>query len=172
MATKPTPFVEMDIEEIRALIDLFERSSLTELVLERGETRLVLKRDLPRPLEAPGQAPAAPREAASPLPSSPPAPAATGTEPATAVEEGEEAIEGHVIRSPIVGTFYRRPAPDEDPYVEVGDRVSEGDTVCIVEAMKVMNEVRADRAGIVKAILVEDASPVEYGQPLIVLEPL
>lgn len=171
MATKPTGLsAEMDVEEIRALVELFERSSLTELVLERGETRLVLKRDLPRPLEVLRQAPAASQEAAAPPP--PLAAAAAGAEPAAAVEEGEEAIEGHVIRSPIVGTFYRRPAPDEDPYVEVGDRVSEGDTVCIVEAMKVMNEVRADRAGIVKAILVEDASPVEYGQPLIVLEPL
>ena len=168
MATKPTEFVEMDIEEIRALIELFERSSLTELALERGETRLVLKRDLPHPLEAPAAPPTAPYRAAPP--------ASGGTEPlgkaAAEAEEGQEEIEGHVIRSPIVGTFYRRPAPDEDPYVEVGDRVNEGDTVCIVEAMKVMNEVRADRAGIVKAILVEDASPVEYGQPLLVLEPL
>lgn len=163
MATKPTDLsMEMDIEEIRALIELFEGSSLTELVLERGETRLVLKRDLPRPPEPP----TAPHRAAPPARAEPP------SEAAAEVEEGREEIEGHVIRSPIVGTFYRRPSPDEDPYVEVGDQVNEGDTVCIVEAMKVMNEVRADRAGIVKAILVEDASPVEYGQPLIVLEPL
>ena len=169
MAAKPTELVGMDIEEIRALIELFERSSLTELALERGETRLVLRRDLPRPHpppEPPAAPPAVPASSAAP-------PAAAGAQLPTA-EAGaqQEEIEGHVIRSPIVGTFYRRPAPDEDPYVEVGDRVSEGDTVCIVEAMKVMNEVRADRAGIVKAILVEDASPVEYGQPLLVLEPL
>ncbi len=170
MATKPTDFVEMDIEEIRALIELFERSSLTELVLERGETRLRLKRDLPHPGEAPAAPPPAPQGAE--LPSRTAAAAAADTDTEAEAVKGREEIEGHVIRSPIVGTFYRRPAPDEDPYVEVGDRVSEGDTVCIVEAMKVMNEVRADRAGIVKAILVEDASPVEYGQPLIVLEPL
>lgn len=89
------------------------------------------------------------------------------------IEETSARRDGYVsIRSPIVGTFYRRPSPDEDPYVEVGDRVEDGDTVCIIEAMKVMNEIEADCTGIIANILVEDAQPVEYGQELFLLEPI
>ncbi len=153
----------MDVEEIKALIELFERSSLTELTLERGGARLVLKRETPAPVVP---AEAAPKAAGT-------TEAGAGAQEQEQEEEQtkEEALEGYVVRSPIVGTFYRRPSPDEDPYVEVGDEVRAGDVVCIVEAMKVMNEVRTERAGVVKAILVEDAAPVEYGQPLIVIEP-
>jgi len=152
----------MDVEEIRALIELFERSTLTELTLERGQTKLVLKRQLP------GGEVQASINASAPAASTTPEDAEAGpTAPPL-----EEEIAGYLVRSPIVGTFYRRPAPDEDPYVEVGDRVDVGDTVCIVEAMKVMNEVRTERAGIVKEILVEDGTPVEYGQPLMVIDPL
>jgi len=152
----------MEVEEIRALIELFERSTLTELTLERGETKLILKRQYPG-----GEV------QASVNPSTPAAPTAPeAAEVDSTVPPAEEEITGYLIRSPIVGTFYRRPAPDEDPYVEVGDRVDVGDTVCIVEAMKVMNEVRTERAGIVKEILVEDGTPVEYGQPLMVIDPL
>jgi acetyl-CoA carboxylase biotin carboxyl carrier protein len=148
--------MDMDIDEIKALIELFEQSTLTELVLERGETRLILK-----------------REWGSPLPESDRPQGAPGVPVETTLEgePAEEIANGYVVRSPIVGTFYRRPSPDEDPYVEVGDRVDAGDTICIVEAMKVMNEVRTERAGIVRAILVEDAAPVEFGQPLIAIEP-
>ena len=153
---------DMSVEEIKVLIELFERSSLTELTLERGGTRLVLKRDRPAPALAAVDAASSNAASASALE------AAAGLEPEP---ETEEVPAGYVVRSPIVGTFYRRPSPEEEPYVEVGDEVRAGDVVCIVEAMKVMNEVRTEKSGIVKEILVEDAAPVEYGQPLIVIEP-
>ncbi|MCL6642989.1 MAG: acetyl-CoA carboxylase biotin carboxyl carrier protein [Candidatus Bipolaricaulota bacterium] len=139
----------MDAQEIRALIEIFERSSLTELTLERGGARLTLRREGVR---APAQQPPA---QGTPAPIAP-APSATN---------------GHVITSPLVGTFYRRPAPTEPPYVEIGDRVEKGDTLCIIEAMKVMNEIKAEHAGVVEKILVEDGKPVEYGQPLMVIRP-
>jgi acetyl-CoA carboxylase biotin carboxyl carrier protein len=151
----------MSVEEIKVLIELFERSSLTELTLERGGTRLILKRDRPAP------APAGASAASSHVASAPAEEASAEPGP----EAEAELPAGYVVRSPIVGTFYRRPSPDEEPYVEVGDEVRAGDVVCIVEAMKVMNEVRTEKSGVVKEILVEDATPVEYGQPLIVIEP-
>ena len=163
----------MDVEEIKSLVEMFESTTLTELTLERGESRLVLKR---KPAPAPTQyvsevvqAPVAQQPVAQA-----PAPHTTAATPQPTSEDGStaqvDAIEGFAIEAPIVGTFFRKPAPEEDPYVEIGDRVNPGDTVCIVEAMKVMNEVRTERAGIVKEILVDDSSPVEYGQPLIILD--
>jgi acetyl-CoA carboxylase biotin carboxyl carrier protein len=155
----------MEVEEIKALVELFERSTLTELVLERGETRLLLKRHVPGgPVQASmntGNNPAVAPIAVKPQ--------AQGSAPAPPQEAAP--VTGHVIKAPLVGTFYRRPSPDEAAYVEVGDRVEAGMTVCLIEAMKVMNEVRTERAGIVKAILLEDGKPVEYGQPLMVIEP-
>lgn len=147
----------MDRKEIEDLIQLFERSSLSELVLERGETKLVLRRQFEGapPSRPPAETPSFTRAKGEERPEG-------AAEPA--------ADHGYLVRSPIVGTFYRRPSPEEDPYVEVGDRVDVGDTVCIVEAMKVMNEVRTERAGRIKEILVEDATAVEYGEPLIVVD--
>ncbi|MCX8103767.1 MAG: acetyl-CoA carboxylase biotin carboxyl carrier protein [Candidatus Bipolaricaulota bacterium] len=149
----------MDAQEIRALIEIFERSTLTELTLERGGERLTLRREGQRAITPAAAAPAQPPIAhkAAPSPAPPAAPSAL--------------TNGHVITSPLVGTFYRRPAPTEPPYVEIGDRVEKGDTVCIIEAMKVMNEIKTEQAGIVEKILVEDGKPVEYGQPLIVIRP-
>lgn len=151
----------MEVAEIKALVELFERSTLTELVLERGETRLLLKRQVPGgPVQAsmstsnhPAAAPVKPVDVSAPPP------------------VREEPPPGYVIKAPLVGTFFRRPSPDEAPYVEVGTRVETGNTLCLIEAMKVMNEVRAERAGSVKEILIEDGKPVEYGQPLMVIEP-
>ncbi len=137
----------MDAQEIRQLIEVFERSSLSELVLERGGARLTLKREGARTATSLVTAAA----------NTPPAPPAT--------------TDGYTIRSPLVGTFYRRPAPTEEPYVEVGDRVEKGDTVCVIEAMKVMNEIKTEQAGTVEKILSEDGKPVEYGQPLMVIRP-
>jgi acetyl-CoA carboxylase biotin carboxyl carrier protein len=150
----------MEVGEIKALIELFEHSTLTELVLERGETKLILKRQPPA-----GQIQA--ETVGNSLAEAPAPP-----EPSISAPEDETPPSGYLVRSPIVGTFYRRPSPDEDPYVEVGDRVDVGDTVCMVEAMKVMNEVRVERAGVVTEILVEDGAPVEYGQPLMVIDTL
>jgi len=149
----------MEVGEIKALIELFERSTLTELVLERGGAKLILKRQPPEG-RSPEKAEIELGKAPEPEPQEPPA------------SEAEEPSSGYIVRAPIVGTFYRRPSPDEDPYVEVGDRVDVGDVVCIVEAMKVMNEVRTERAGVVSEILVEDGAPVEYGQPLISIDTL
>ncbi len=140
----------MNIEEIKSLIRVFEASSLTELSLRREGAQLVLKRD-------PGGGRA--RTAVSPeveLPDASEAPPAAGED-------------GHAVSSPLVGTFYRRPSPEEPPYVSVGARVKPGDTLCIVEAMKVMNEIKADRAGVVSAIPLEDGAVVEYGQTLLTL---
>jgi acetyl-CoA carboxylase biotin carboxyl carrier protein len=152
----------MDAQEIRALIEIFERSSLSELTLERGGARLILKREGARTtasVVAPSRGqPLSQSATSSPSSSSSPAPA-------------DASFNGYVVTSPLVGTFYRRPALTEEPYVEVGDRVEKGDTVCIIEAMKVMNEIKAEQAGIVEKILVEDSKPVEYGQPLMVIQP-
>lgn len=155
----------MEVEEIKALVELFERSTLTELVLERGEIRLLLKR----------QGPGGPVQASMSTSNSPPMAIATPPQPtevsAPAAAKEETPLVRYIVKAPLVGTFYRRPSPEEDPYVEVGDRVEVGNTVCLIEAMKVMNEVQAERAGIVREILVEEGKPVEYGQPLIVIEP-
>lgn len=153
----------MDAQEIRTLIEIFERSSLSELTLERGGERLILKREGARTSASVG-APLL----AHPLPQSTIAAPASFSSSLSA----DASPNSHVITSPLVGTFYRRPAPTEEPYVEVGDRIEKGDTVCIIEAMKVMNEIKAEQAGIVEKILVEDSKPVEYGQPLIVIHPV
>jgi len=157
----------MEVEEIKALVELFESTTLTELELERGESRLVLKRK-PAPQKSHShveyiQSPVQPNPGTQAAP-----PQAEGSDGESS--SSVDALEGFAIEAPIVGTFYRRPAPEEDPYVEIGDQVKAGDTVCIVEAMKVMNEVRTDRAGIVKEILVDDNAAVEYGQALIILD--
>jgi acetyl-CoA carboxylase biotin carboxyl carrier protein len=138
----------VDAQEIRQLIEIFERSSLSELVLERGGARLILKREGARTAASVNVA------------------ASEGGVSPTVQPSGAD---GYAIKAPLVGTFYRRPAPNEDSYVEVGDRVEKGDIVCIIEAMKVMNEIKTDQAGIVEKIFVEDGKPVEYGQPLIAL---
>jgi acetyl-CoA carboxylase biotin carboxyl carrier protein len=88
---------------------------------------------------------------------------------ATATEPTEPVIEGHVVKSPMVGTFYRSSSPDSSPFVEIGSSVSVGDTICIIEAMKLLNEIEADHAGVIKAILVENGQPVEYGEPLFII---
>jgi len=162
----------VEVNEIQALIEMFERSTLSELTLERGGERLILKRD-------PAQGgvktssvstktaanPVAPASAPSSVPTAPTSPVSTAT-----AEKAPEKLEGYLVKSPIVGTFYRRPGPNEEPYVVVGDRVEKGDTVCLVEAMKVMNEIKSEQSGIVERILVEDGKPVEYGQALLVLK--
>lgn len=156
----------VNIDDIETLIKLFDRSGLAELELQQGETKLVLRRTQATSTsttqaEGAMEQRSAPADAAR---TAEPQPHGTPTSDGSA---GDEAAEGYVVTSPIVGTFYRRPSPEEEPYVTVGDRVDAGDTVCIVEAMKVMNEVRTERAGTVEEILVEDAAAVEYGQALL-----
>ena len=153
----------MDLRKLKSLIDLVQQSGIAELEITEGEEKVRICRTSPAaPPVAPTQvytvAPAAPPPAGVPAPAAVPA----------AEQEAPE-LEGHVIRSPMVGTFYRSSAPGAKAFVQVGDAVKSGDTLCIIEAMKLLNEIESDRDGTVKAILVENGQPVEYGEPLIIL---
>ncbi len=149
----------MDLRKLKTLIDLVAESGIAELEITEGEgkVRIVKFSQTPQVVQAPASAPvvAAPTVEAAPAaaaaPAAPPAP------------------EGHVVKAPMVGTFYRAPNPGAPPFVEVGQTVKEGDALCIIEAMKLLNEIEADKAGVIKEILVENGEPVEYGQPLFVI---
>ena len=143
----------MDIRKIKKLIELVEESGITELEVQEEEGTVRISR------AAPAVAPAAIQYAAAPV-----APVAAPAE-APAAE-----VSGYQVRSPMVGTFYRSPSPEAKAFVEVGQTVKVGDALCIVEAMKMMNRIEADKAGVVKAILVNDGEAVEFDQPLIVIE--
>ncbi len=150
----------MDLRKLKTLIELVESSGIAELEISEGEERVRITRSLPGPAAAPATTTPVPAAGTSLVPSNG-APATASPAPA----EGE----GHVVKSPMVGTFYRSASPGAKPFVEVGDSVQVGDPLCIIEAMKLMNEIEADEAGTVKAILIENGQPVEYGQPLIVI---
>ena len=154
----------MDLRKLKKLIDLVQESGIAELEITEGEEKVkIVKGGLvvagPSLVAAPVHAPAA-----TPVQMAAPAAAA-----ALAAPDTTPVIEGHVVKAPMVGTFYRSPSPDAKAFVEVGHSVKEGDVICIIEAMKLMNEIDADAAGTVKAILVENGQPVEYGQPLFIL---
>jgi acetyl-CoA carboxylase biotin carboxyl carrier protein len=160
----------MDLRKLKTLIDLVAESGIAELEITEGDGKVRIVKSPQQvamgfaPMNPVAMAPEAPRamQAAEP-PAAPPAPvAAAPAEPA--------APSGHVLKSPMVGTFYRSANPNSSSFVEIGSQVKEGDTLCIVEAMKLMNEIEADHAGTVKAILVENGQPVEYGQPLFIIE--
>ncbi|MZR63647.1 acetyl-CoA carboxylase biotin carboxyl carrier protein [Alcanivorax sp. DP30] len=146
----------MDIRKIKKLIELLEESGIEELEICEGEESVRISRGS-RQAAAPTQYVAAPQAAPAPAPAAPAEPAA----PAAA-----EAPSGHMVRSPMVGTFYRSPAPGAPMFAEVGKKVQAGDVLCIVEAMKMMNQIEADKSGTIDAILVEDGEPVEFDQPL------
>ncbi len=152
----------MDIRKIKKLIELLQESDLAELEIREGEESVRISRHGP-----PGPATAFVTHAAPPPPNPGTAPAVTAAA-ATAPEE-EPLPPGHVIRSPMVGTFYRAPSPGANPFVQVGQEVQAGDVLCIIEAMKMLNQIESDVAGVVKAILAENGQPVEYGQPLFVI---
>ncbi|MCL2892724.1 acetyl-CoA carboxylase biotin carboxyl carrier protein [Brenneria tiliae] len=155
----------MDIRKIKKLIELVEESGIAELEISEGEESVRISR-----------APAAPsypmmQQAYAPMPQQQPAlAAAVAPAPAAETTAAPAAISGHIVRSPMVGTFYRTPSPDAKAFVEVGQQVNVGDTLCIVEAMKMMNQIEADKAGVVKAILVDNGQPVEFDEPLVVIE--
>ncbi|HEY7743935.1 MAG TPA: acetyl-CoA carboxylase biotin carboxyl carrier protein [Burkholderiales bacterium] len=156
----------MDLRKVKTLIDLVQQSGIAELEITEGEEKVRISRGA----GAGQQAATVTHVVAPPLAGPGPAPAAAGA-PAAPVE-GEAAAaapEGHVIRSPMVGTFYRSSAPGAKAFVDVGQAVKAGDTLCIIEAMKLLNEIEADQDGTVKAILVENGQPVEYGEPLFIL---
>jgi acetyl-CoA carboxylase biotin carboxyl carrier protein len=148
----------MDLRKLKKLIDLVQESGIAELEITEGEEKVRINRGG-----------AVVQGAVAPAVTPPPAAAA----PVAVVEAAPAApaaAEGHVLKAPMVGTFYRSASPGSKPFVEVGQTVAEGDTVCIIEAMKLLNEIEVDKAGVVKAILIENGQPVEYGQPLIVIE--
>lgn len=154
----------MDIRKIKKLIELVEESGISELEISEGEESVRISRAAPAAsFPVMQQAYAAPVQ--QPALSAAVAPAAAEAAPAAATE-----ISGHIVRSPMVGTFYRTPSPDAKAFIEVGQKVNVGDTLCIVEAMKMMNQIEADKSGTVKAILVESGQPVEFDEPLIVIE--
>ncbi|MGB8856329.1 MAG: acetyl-CoA carboxylase biotin carboxyl carrier protein [Burkholderiales bacterium] len=154
----------MDLRKLKTLIELVEQSGIAELEITEGEEKVRISRSSPQTQQvlmttqsmpamtpqlqaamAPAAAPAAPAPAAAPM------------------------VEGHTVKSPMVGTFYRTSAPGAEAYVKIGDTVTEGQTLCIIEAMKLLNEIESDKAGVIKSILVENGQPVEYGQPLFII---
>ncbi|MFJ3056010.1 acetyl-CoA carboxylase biotin carboxyl carrier protein [Herbaspirillum sp. NPDC087042] len=155
----------MDLRKLKTLIDLVAESAIEELEVTEGESKVRIVKSSPNTqnqvVMVPQQQAYAP--AAAPLAAAPVAAAAPAAPAAAAVPEG------HIVKSPMVGTFYRSSAPGAPAFVEVGKEVKEGDTLCIIEAMKLLNEIDADKGGVVKQILVENGQPVEFGQPLFVL---
>jgi acetyl-CoA carboxylase biotin carboxyl carrier protein len=151
----------MDLRKLKKLIDLVQESGIAELEITEGEEKVKIVKG--GTVNVSAAAPASPHVAAEPRAAAP----AAAAQPAAA--EAPPGQEGHVVKAPMVGTFYRSSSPDAKAFVEVGQAVKEGDTICIIEAMKLMNEIEADAAGVVKAILVENGQPVEYGQPLFIL---
>ncbi len=155
----------MDLRKLKKLIDLVQESGISELEITEGEEKVKIVKGGGISVVPTASAAAAPQPAAAEAPR--PAPSAATAAPAPA--EPPAGQEGHVVKAPMVGTFYRTPSPDAKAFVEVGQTVKEGQTICIIEAMKLMNEIETDAAGVVKAILVENGQPVEYGQPLFIL---
>jgi len=152
----------MDLRKLKKLIDLVQESGIAELEITEGEERVRIARGgIVNLTPAAGSVAAqAAVPATEPSSGAPPAPAAPLPPPG---------VEGHVVKSPMVGTFYRAPSPDAKPFVDVGGAVKEGETICVIEAMKLMNEIEADASGTIKAILVENGQPVEYGQALFII---
>jgi acetyl-CoA carboxylase biotin carboxyl carrier protein len=146
----------MDIRKIKKLIEILEESGIAELEIKEGEEAIRISRYSASP----------PAIAYAPAPAAPPhqVPAVSITPAA------EDTISGHIVKSPMVGTFYRSATPGAKSFVEVGHSVKQGDTLCIIEAMKILNQIEADKSGTVTKILVENAEPVEYGQPLFIIE--
>ncbi len=151
----------MDLRKLKTLIDLVAESGISELEITEGDGKVRIVKSpagpmmmMPAPLPA-----AVPVAAAAAAPVAAPAPAAA-----------PEAPSGHLVKSPMVGTFYRSAQPGAEPFVTVGSQVKEGDTLCIIEAMKLMNEIEADKSGTIKAVLADNGSPVEFGQPLFAIE--
>ncbi|GAB3678862.1 acetyl-CoA carboxylase biotin carboxyl carrier protein [Salinisphaera aquimarina] len=151
----------MDIRKLKKLIELVEDSGIAELEITEGEESVRIGR-----YPAPGSVAAMPQQ---PQQAAPPAPAPAESAPAPA-EAKDDTPDGQIVRSPMVGTFYRAPSPDAKAFVEVGDKVGPSDTLCIIEAMKMLNQIEAEVSGEVTAVLVENGQPVEFDQPLFVVK--
>jgi acetyl-CoA carboxylase biotin carboxyl carrier protein len=148
----------MDIRKVKKLIELLEESDINEIEIKEGEESVRISR----------ASSIAPVVAAAPAPVAVAAPAPAPAAPAEA-PAAEPVLSGHAVKSPMVGTFYRSPSPGAASFVEVGTQVKEGDVICIVEAMKMMNQIEADKSGTITAILVDDGQPVEFDQPLVTI---
>lgn len=165
----------MDIRKVKKLIELLQETGVGEIEIHEGEesVRISLYHNAPAPVSyaAPATAPAAlPTGSFSPMPSPPPAAAPLSSTPAASPAKEPAKVNSHTVKSPMVGTVYLAPAPGEKPFVSVGKAVSVGDTLCVIEAMKMFNQIEADKAGIVSACLIENGNPVEYDQPLFIIE--
>ena len=145
----------MDIRKIKKLIEIIEESDIAELEIKEGEECIRISRYSAAPAQV----------AYAPAPVS-----AVPAAPVVAAAPAEEKITGHVVKSPMVGTFYRSASPGTKVFVEIGQSVLVGDTLCIIEAMKILNQIEADKSGVITQILVDNAEPVEYGQPLFIIE--
>ena len=165
----------MDLKEIKKLLDMIAESDVNQVTIEEGDFKIKVKKtpdveqsSMPAmhyQMPAAPQAPQQPQQQAAPAQQ----PSQTGGSSGEQAAEKEKEVSGDVVKSPIVGTFYRAPNPDSDPYVQVGDQVEKGQTLCIVEAMKIMNEIESEFSGEVKKIIVEDGEAVEFDQPLFVI---
>ncbi|WP_340617175.1 acetyl-CoA carboxylase biotin carboxyl carrier protein [Xenorhabdus entomophaga] len=151
----------MDIRKIKKLIELVEESGISELEISEGEESVRISRTTVAPAM-----PMTQQYISAPVHQ----PVQTAAPAAPAAADKPAEISGHIVRSPMVGTFYRSPSPDAKPFIEVGQHVTQGETLCIVEAMKMMNQIEADKTGVVKAILAQDGQPVEFDEPLVVIE--
>lgn len=150
----------MDLRKLKKLIDLVEESGISELELTEDGEKVRISRNFTA---------TAPMQQYAPVQYSAPQHAAPAAQAAPAAAEAPAADEGHAVKSPMVGTFYRSPSPDAKAFVEVGDTVAVGDTLCIIEAMKLLNEIEADKAGVIKKILVDNGQAIEYGEPLFII---
>lgn len=152
----------MDIRKVKKLIELLEESDVVELEIKEGEESVRISRGRAASMSMPATM--------APVAAPAPAVAASGTTTASDNVQKEPAYDGHVVESPMVGTYYEAPAPGNPPFVKIGQRVNVGDTLCIIEAMKILNQIESDVAGEVKAILCKNGDPVEYGQKLFVIK--
>lgn len=150
----------MDLRKLKKLIDLVQESGISELEVTEGEEKVRIAKHY-------GAVAAAPQQyyAAAPAPAVAGAPAVSSVN----LDDEDDLPEGHVVKSPMVGTFYRSPSPGADAFVQIGQTVKQGETLCIIEAMKLLNEIEADASGVVKAILMENGDAVEFGEPLFVI---
>jgi len=148
----------MDLRKLKKLIDLVQESGITELEVTEGEEKVRIVKHAAPPQTATYMMSAAPASHYEPAPAA-----------AEAATAAPNEIEGHTVKAPMVGTFYRAGSPDSAAFVEIGQTVKEGDTLCVIEAMKLMNEIEADAGGVIKAILVENGQPVEFGQPMFLI---
>jgi acetyl-CoA carboxylase biotin carboxyl carrier protein len=151
----------MDLRKLKKLIDLVQESGIAELEITEGEEKVRINRvGIPGHPGMMNMQHAVPSHMAAPVAAAIPVPAAA---------EAPAEPEGHVVKSPMVGTFYRSSAPGAKPFIEIGQNINAGETLCIIEAMKLLNEIEADQSGVVKKVLVENGQPVEYGQPLFII---